>query len=78
MHYKIIPFVGSIDVKKDNVNQVAKQLEIIVNNERKSGWKYVRLESVSSYVNPDNGCFGIGARKGYSTTRQMIVFEKNI
>lgn len=76
MEYKVIPFVASIDSKTGNSNQVAKQLESIIENYTSQGWEYIRLESVSTFVQPDQGCFGIAAKPGYSTSNQMIVFRK--
>jgi hypothetical protein len=76
MEYKVVPFVASIDQNKGTSKHVAEQLEDIVKNHCNAGWKYIRLESVSTYVKPDNGCFGLGARSGYTTTRQMIVFAR--
>lgn len=76
MKYKVIPFVASIDSKKGTSDHVAEQLENLVNDYNNEGWKYVRLESVTTFVQPDAGCFGFGAKPGYTTTRQMVVFEK--
>ncbi|WP_299436263.1 hypothetical protein [uncultured Maribacter sp.] len=76
MEYKVIPFVASIDSKKGNSTQVAYQLEEIIKHHSNQGWKYIRLESVSTFVHPDSGCFGLGAKPGYTTTRQMIVFQR--
>ncbi len=76
MEYKVIPFVASIDSKKGNSSHVAEQLEEIIKHHSNQGWKYVRLESVSTFVQPDAGCFGFGAKPGYTTSRQMVVFSK--
>lgn len=76
MEYKVIPFVASLDPKKGTSEHVAQQLEDIVKNYSNQGWKYIRLESVTTFVQPENGCFGLGAKPGYTTSRQMIVFEK--
>jgi len=35
------------------------------------GWVHIRLESVTTFVSPDNGCFGFGGKPGYNTTRQI-------
>lgn len=75
MEYKVIPFVASIDSKKGNSTHVANQLEEIIKNHSNQGWNYIRLESVSTFVEPESGCFG-GAKPGYTTSRQMIVFSK--
>lgn len=77
MEYKVIPFVASIDPKRGTSDHVALQLEDLIRNFTNQGWKYIRLESVSTFVQPETGCFGlIGAKPGYTTTRQMVVFEK--
>ena len=78
MKYKAIPFVGSLDQNKKLSSQhVAEQLEENITKHSADGWEYVRLESVSTWVAPDNGCFGIiGTKPGYSTSRQVIVFKK--
>ncbi|WP_350289828.1 hypothetical protein [uncultured Croceitalea sp.] len=75
MEYKVVPFVASIDQNKGTSTDVAEQLEELINKAQEQGWKYVRLESVTTYVQADNGCFGIGGRPGYTTTKQMIVFQ---
>lgn len=76
MEYKVIPFVASIDPKKGTSNHVAEQLESLIKTYTIQGWEYVRLESVSTFVHPDSGCFGIGAKPGYTTNSQMVVFQK--
>ncbi|WP_196890492.1 hypothetical protein [Aureivirga marina] len=76
MKYKVIPFVANIDPIKGTSKHVAEQLEELINNYSERGWKYERLESVSTIVNPENGCFGFGAKAAYTTTRQMVVFSK--
>lgn len=76
MEYKVIPFVASIDSKSGNSTHVAQQLEEIIKHHSNQGWKYKRLESVSTFIQPDAGCFGFGAKPGYTTSRQMVVFSK--
>lgn len=76
MEYKVVPFVASIDPKKGTTNHVAEQLERLIKDHKNLGWEYIRLESVSTFVNPDDGCFGFGAKPGYTTNSQMVVFQK--
>lgn len=76
MEYKVVPFVASIDHKKGTSEHVAEQLEQLINKYASEGWNYVRLEGVTTFVEPDNGCFGFGGKPGFATTRQMIVFSK--
>ena len=75
LEYKVIPFVASIG-KKETSKAVADQLERLIQHHSNQSWRYVRLESVTTYVQPDNGCFGFGSKPGYTTSRQMIVFIK--
>ena len=76
MEYKVIPFIASIDRKKNPSIQVAEQLEDMIKTFTNKGWEYIRLESVTSQVKADGGCFGFGQTPGYITTRQMVVFRK--
>ena len=76
MEYKVVPFVATIDPRNGTSDQVAKQLETLINQGAAEGWSYVRLESVTTYVNPDEGCFGFGGKPGYATSRQMVVFSR--
>lgn len=76
MEYKVIPFVASIDAKMGNSVHVAEQLQSTISNHTKDGWEYVGLESVTTFVQPDAGCFGLGAKPGYTTANQMVVFKK--
>lgn len=78
MEYKVIPFVPSINRNKENSTEVAKQLEDIIKHHSNQGWLYVRVESVETFIKPDNGCFGLGAKPGYIESRQMIVFNKKM
>lgn len=79
MQYKVVPFIASLDQKKQFSSQfVAEQLEKTITEHNANGWRYLKLESVTTQVAPDNGCFGvIGTKPGYTTARQVIVFEKD-
>lgn len=76
MKYKVVPFVASIDHNTGTSDHVAQQLEKLINENVADGWVYVRLESVSTFVSPDEGCFGFGSKPDYTTSRQMVVFSK--
>ncbi len=77
MEYKVVPFTATLDQKKETTSVVANQLETLISNYTDEGWTYIRLESVSTYVQPDAGCFGIGAKPGYMASYQMIVFSRH-
>jgi len=76
MEYKVVPFVASIDPKKGTSNHVAEQLEALIKTYSGQGWKYQALESVTTFVQPNAGCFGLGAQPGFTTTNQMVVFTR--
>jgi hypothetical protein len=76
MEYKVVPFTATMDQKKETSGVVAEQLGKLIERYSKQGWKYVKLEGVSTYVQPDSGCFGIGAKPGYLASYQMVVFSK--
>lgn len=76
MEYKVVPFVATIDPKKGTSSHVAEQLDSLISTYTAKGWTYVSLESVTTFVQPDMGCFGLGARPGYTTNNQMVVFQK--
>jgi len=76
MEYKVVPFVASIGDKKEK-STPSDQLENLIQTGTKQGWNYVRVESISTFVAGDSGCFGFGATQGYTTSRQMIVFSKS-
>lgn len=76
MEYKVVPFVASIDPKKGNTSHVAEQLQETIRNHVNLGWEYVGLESVITYVQPEYGCFGLGAKPGFTTSNQMVVFKR--
>lgn len=76
MEYKVVPFVATIKQQNESTTVVAKQLENLIEQYTDQGWKYIRLESVSTVVQPDNGCFGIGAKPAFMSSYQMVVFSK--
>jgi hypothetical protein len=75
MEYKVLPFVASIQ-NKGTSSQSAKQLEEVISAQSAAGWEYMRLESVSTFIAGDKGCFGLGGTPGHATAHQMIVFKK--
>lgn len=77
MNYRVVPFVPSLDHKNPSGDQAAEQLNVIISSYSEKGWEYVRLESVQSWVAADTGCFGLGGKPGYYTSRQLIVFRKD-
>lgn len=75
MEYKVVPFTATLNQQKETIGAVAEQLENLIGQFNHQGWEYVRLESVSTYVQPVSGCFG-GGTPGHLTAYQMIVFSR--
>lgn len=77
MEYKVIPFVATAKQQNISSSIIAQQLESLIKDQSQLGWKYLRLESVSTYIQPVEGCFGIGQQNpGYMTSYQVAVFTK--
>ncbi|MBK7957595.1 MAG: hypothetical protein IPK03_05455 [Bacteroidetes bacterium] len=75
MNFKIVPFTASID-NSGNSSAVANQLSQIIAKETEMGYEYYSMESVETNVKPENGCFGFGAKPGYTTSVSVLVFKK--
>jgi hypothetical protein len=75
MEYKVIPFVATANPNNMSSKNIAEQLDQLIKTQATGGWEYVRLESVSTYIQPVEGCFG-NTEKGYMTSFQMVVFSK--
>jgi len=75
MIYKVLPFVAKI-TKKDSTNEVANQLENLINEQTELGWEFMHLENVETKIEPDMGCFGIGATPGSTVIYKMAVFKR--
>lgn len=87
MAYQVVPFQANIAFEEQSWSQVAaNQLQDLINSQAAAGWKYIRLESLSSTVvipgTPgSNGCMGVGAELGTPERREqtrfyVAVFEK--
>lgn len=75
MEYKAIPFVAKIN-QKGTTEEVALQLQNMINTYSTQGWEYLRLENVETWVAGDNGCFGIGAKPGHTSIYQIAIFKR--
>lgn len=76
MEYKVMPFVATANQNNMSSKNIAEQLDQLIKNNTVDGWEYVRLESVSTYIQPVEGCFGNTEKPGYMTSFQMVVFSK--
>lgn len=75
MTYKVVPFIANV-ANIEGSKAAAEQLESLVNSMAASGWVYLRLETVETYIAGTNGCFGFGAESGRMTSFKMAVFRK--
>ena len=73
--YHVVPFVASVGTNEGS-QQAAAQLEALIKGFTDSGWEYVRLESVETYVAGNAGCLGLGATPAQVVSYSMAVFKK--
>ncbi len=71
----VIPFVASVG-KDAGADAAAVQLTNLIEEWSKSGWEYVRLESVETVIEGEKGCFGFGATPPTVTSYSMVVFKR--
>jgi len=75
MEYKTIPFNASI-TSSSSSSDAANQLQSAIDAQVTGGWEFCTLANISTNVAGDSGCFGIGAKPGYNTSVQVLVFRK--
>jgi hypothetical protein len=73
--YKVVPFVASVGTNEGS-QQAASQLEDLIKGFTNSGWEYVRLESVETYIAGNTGCLGLGATPARLVSYSMVVFRQ--
>lgn len=73
--YKVIPFKANISAR-GSASDAAAQLEKLSNEMANTGWKYVRMEEVTTNVAGTSACFGLRTTPPYTVSVSMIVFEK--
>ncbi len=76
MEYKVIPFTAQIDHKTGSSKHVSVQLEQLINKYSKQGWTYIKMETATNHVAGNEGCFGLGAKPGFTLVSNMLVFKK--
>ena len=78
MEYKVVPLDPTFNSKTatPTSNDAADYLERFIKHYTDQGWSYVRVESISTFVAEDGGCFGLGSTPSYTSVKQMVVFSK--
>jgi hypothetical protein len=77
MQFKVVPFTAHM-VRNDTSSTVASQMQTIIDDYVLQGWEYIRMDSVQTFIAADEGCFGFGAKPGFYTTYNVLVFKNNI
>lgn len=75
MEFKVVPFHAVIQ-QNGTTSDIAIQLQTLIDEYALTGWEYVRMENVETFIAPDSGCFGFGGKPGYSKVFNMAVFKK--
>ncbi|PHR15226.1 MAG: hypothetical protein COA40_03055 [Aequorivita sp.] len=76
MEYKVIPFAAHLDHTTGYSNHVSIQLEQLINKYSEQGWTFLQMETVTNHVIGTAGCFGFGAKPGFTLVSNMLVFKK--
>jgi hypothetical protein len=73
----VIPFKPQVGKKTGfGTDVVAQQVQSTIVDYTNQGWTYLGIESISTVVKGDGGCFGIGSTPDRTTFVQVIVFER--
>jgi hypothetical protein len=75
MNYKVKPFIAKIS-KGGSSSDAANQVESFINQETNDGWEFVSCGNIDTQIAGTDGCFGIGAKPGSSTSVLVLVFKK--
>lgn len=75
MNYKVKSFVAKIS-GSGNASDVANQVQTFISQETSDGWEFVSCGNIDTEIAGSNGCFGIGAKPGSSTSIMVLVFKK--
>ncbi len=75
MEYKVVPFNANL-TQKQNASVAVNQLQTLIDNEMMGGYEFVSMGSIDTVVEPTDGCFGIGAKPGYTASVAVVIFKK--
>ncbi len=76
MNTKVIPFSPMIKGRKQNANDVAKDLESIIAQHSTEGWEFYNFYTMETMIAGSSGCFGIGATPSTMMNLGFVVFKK--
>ena len=75
MNYKVKPFIAQVN-SNGSSDDVANQVNLFINQETSDGWEFVSCGNIDTRISGTNGCFGIGATLGSSTSTMVLIFKK--
>jgi hypothetical protein len=75
MEYKVVSISPNLS-RKSPPTQVADDLENVIQKYAEQGWEFMQVETLGTYVDGTNGCFGLGAKPGFHVEFQMVVFQR--
>ena len=75
MEYRVLPFNANLK-RDDSANGAAVQLQQLIDEQKREGFEFVRLEDITTNVEGTNGCLGFGAKPGFIVTVSVAVFKK--
>jgi hypothetical protein len=74
-NFKCVPFMAKISGNATS-SDVAGQVESFIQQNASEGWEFVSCGNIDTEIAGNNGCFGIGAKPGSSTSILVLVFKK--
>ena len=73
--YKVVSFQASIS-NTGSGQDVAVALQRAIDQEATSGWEFIQIQELTTFVAGSSGCFGLGATPGTTTSMSVLIFKK--
>ena len=73
--YKVVSFQASIS-STGSGQDVAAALQRAIDQEATSGWDFVQIQELTTFVAGTSGCFGLGATPGTTTSMAVLIFKR--
>jgi hypothetical protein len=73
--YKVVSFQASIS-NTGSGQDVAASLQRAIDQEATSGWEFIQIQELTTFVAGSSGCFGLGATPGTTTSMAVLIFKR--
>jgi hypothetical protein len=73
--YKVVSFQASIS-NTGSGQDVATSLQRAIDREATSGWEFLQIQELTTFVAGNSGCFGLGATPGTTTSMAVLIFKR--